>query len=458
MRWREIGLGSLLAILVGCASAGPTQRSGTSHLEEAERVGHAAIEVAVASDAPLVIITDARIMTAAGAIHERGYLAMAHGRIEAVGAGDPPSTDGAHVIKATGMVVTPGLIDTHSHLGVYPAPSVKAHSDGNEMTTPVTAGVWAEHAFWPQDPGIQRALAGGVTTLMALPGSGNLIGGRGVTLHTVPHRGSRAMRYPGAPDGVKMACGENPKRVYGTRNSSPQTRMGNLYLQRSAFIDAVAYQKKLEEAEPPKRDLKMETLVGLMKGELLGHVHCYRADDMLNMLQLADEFGFKIRSFHHAVEAYKIRDVLAERDVSVSTWADWWGFKMEAYDAIQENAALLAEVGGKPIIHSDSARGIRRLNQETAKAMAHGRRAGIEVSENEALRWITYNAAWALGIEEDVGTLEPGKRADIVVWDGAPFSVYSSPRWVFVDGVLRHDSEGPSTPWSDFEVGQEVQP
>ena len=222
--------------------------------------------------------------------------------------------------------------------------------------------------------------------------------------------------------------------------------------------EAEMIQKKLEEAEPPKRDLKMETLVGLMKGELLGHVHCYRADDMLNMLQLADEFGFKIRSFHHAVEAYKIRDVLAERDVSVSTWADWWGFKMEAYDAIQENAALLAEVGGKPIIHSDSARGIRRLNQETAKAMAHGRRAGIEVSENEALRWITYNAAWALGIEEDVGTLEPGKRADIVVWDGAPFSVYSSPRWVFVDGVLRHDSEGPSTPWSDFEVGQEVQP
>ena len=266
------------------------------------------------------------------------------------------------------------------------------------------------------------------------------------------------MRYPDAPDGVKMACGENPKRVYGTRNSSPQTRMGNLYLQRSAFIDAVEYKKKLEKAEAPKRDLKLETLVGLMEGELLGHVHCYRADDMINMLQLADEFGFKIRSFHHAVEAYKIRDILAKRDVSVSTWADWWGFKMEAYDAIQENAALLSEAGGKPIIHSDSSRGIRRLNQEAAKAMAHGRRAGIEVSENEALRWITYNAAWALGIEEDVGTLEPGKRADIVVWDGSPFSVYSSARWVFIDGALRHDSEGKSVPWSDFEVGQEVQP
>ncbi|MBD90925.1 MAG: amidohydrolase [Deltaproteobacteria bacterium] len=433
-------------------------KSATSHLQAAERLGHVAIETVASAEAPLVFITEARIMTAAGEIHEQGYIAMANGRIEAVGVGAPPSTDGAHVIAAPGMVVTPGLIDTHSHLGVYPAPSAKAHSDGNEMTTPITAGVWAEHAFWPQDPGIQRALMGGVTTLMALPGSGNLIGGRGVTLHTVPRRGSRAMRYPGAPDGVKMACGENPKRVYGTRNSSPQTRMGNLYVQRSAFIDAVEYKKKLDKAEAPKRDLKLETLVGLMEGELLGHVHCYRADDMINMLQLADEFGFKIRSFHHAVEAYKIRDILAERDVSVSTWADWWGFKMEAYDAIQENAALLSEAGGMPIIHSDSARGIRRLNQEAAKAMAHGRRAGIEISENEALRWITYNAAWALGIEGDVGTLEPGKRADIVVWDGSPFSVYSSARWVFIDGVLRHDSKGESVPWSDFEVGQEVQP
>ena len=455
---RHLLLGSLVATLAGCASLSAETKSATSHLQEAERVGHAAIEATSEAEAPLVFITGARIMTAAGEIHERGYIAMANGRIEAVGAGDPASTDGAHVIAAPGMVVTPGLIDTHSHLGVYPAPSAKAHSDGNEMTTPITAGVWAEHAFWPQDPGLQRALKGGVTTLMALPGSGNLIGGRGVTLHTVPHRGSRAMRYPDAPDGVKMACGENPKRVYGTRNSSPQTRMGNLYLQRSAFIDAVEYKKKLEKAEAPKRDLKLETLVGLMEGELLGHVHCYRADDMINMLQLADEFGFKIRSFHHAVEAYKIRDILAKRDVSVSTWADWWGFKMEAYDAIQENAALLSEAGGKPIIHSDSSRGIRRLNQEAAKAMAHGRRAGIEVSENEALRWITYNAAWALGIEEDVGTLEPGKRADIVVWDGSPFSVYSSARWVFIDGALRHDSEGKSVPWSDFEVGQEVQP
>ena len=456
--YRHLLLGSLITTLAGCASMSAETKSATSHLQAAERSGHVAIETVASAEAPLVFITEARIMTAAGEIHERGYIAMANGRIEAVGAGAPPSTDGAHVIAAPGMVVTPGLIDTHSHLGVYPAPSAKAHSDGNEMTTPITAGVWAEHAFWPQDPGIQRALMGGVTTLMALPGSGNLIGGRGVTLHTVPRRGSRAMRYPGAPDGVKMACGENPKRVYGTRNSSPQTRMGNLYVQRSAFIDAVEYKKKLDKAEAPKRDLKLETLVGLMEGELLGHVHCYRADDMINMLQLADEFGFKIRSFHHAVEAYKIRDILAERDVSVSTWADWWGFKMEAYDAIQENAALLSEAGGMPIIHSDSARGIRRLNQEAAKAMAHGRRAGIEISDNEALRWITYNAAWALGIEEDVGTLEPGKRADIVVWDGSPFSVYSSARWVFIDGALRHDSKGASVPWSDFEVGHEVQP
>ncbi|MDP6946508.1 MAG: amidohydrolase family protein, partial [Myxococcota bacterium] len=400
------------------------------------------------------------VLTAEGHRFDPGFVVMQDGLILNVGGGDPGPIDGATVLDVSGHYVTPGLIDTHSHLGVYPSPRARAHGDGNEATAPATGGVWAEHSFWPQDPGLQRAIAGGVTTLQALPGSANLVGGRGVTLHMVPHRGSRAMRFPGAPDGLKMACGENPKRVYGKRHQAPSTRMGNLAGQRGIFAKAAEYRRNLEKAKdgPPPRDLALETLVGAMEGHVLVHVHCYRADDMLNMLQLADEAGFKIRSFHHATSAYKLRDILAEREVSVSTWADWWGFKLEAHDAIPENAALLHEAGARAIIHSDSARGIQRLNQEAAKALHAGKRAGVDVDEDAALRWITINPAWALGIADEVGTLSAGKRADVVVWDKHPFSVYASARWVFVDGALRYDKDRPGAPWSDFELGQGESP
>jgi len=197
-------------------------------------------------------------------------------------------------------------------------------------------------------------------------------------------------------------------------------------------------------------------LIGVLRGEILPQVHCYRADDMLSFLQLADEFGFSIRSFHHALEAYKIRDILAEKEVSVSTWADWWGFKLEAYDGIPHNAALVAESGARAIIHSDSSVGIQRLNQEAAKAYYSGVHAGLNVDENEALRWITANPAWALGIDSEVGTLETGKRGDVVVWNGHPFSHYSSAHVVFIDGVRVHDSATNPSPWSDFLTGQEV--
>ncbi len=176
---------------------------------------------------------------------------------------------------------------------------------------------------------------------------------------------------------------------------------------------------------------------------------------MLSMLQIADEFDFSIRGFHHALEAYKIRDVLAEHEVSVSTWADWWGFKLEAFDGIPENAAMVTDAGGIAVIHSDSAIGIQRLNQEAAKAYAAGQHGGFEVTEDQALSWITKNAAWTLGIEEITGTLEQGKRADLVVWSGHPFSVYSEADLVFVGGALRYDRERPQQ-WSDFVIGQEV--
>jgi imidazolonepropionase-like amidohydrolase len=176
---------------------------------------------------------------------------------------------------------------------------------------------------------------------------------------------------------------------------------------------------------------------------------------MLSILQLADEFDFSIRSFHHALEAYKIRDLLAELDVSSSTWADWWGFKLEAYDGIPTNAALLTEAGARAIIHSDSSEGIQRLNQEAAKAYHWGLQAGLNIQEDDALEWITIHAAWALGIDELTGSLEAGKRADIVVWDRHPFSVYSSPLKVYTHGIKIHDSSEETAPWSDFMTGQE---
>ncbi|MBA2319812.1 MAG: amidohydrolase family protein [Deltaproteobacteria bacterium] len=419
-------------------------------------------------------------MTATGVTHAPGYVVVEDGKIRELGAGQGPEVAGARSIDGSGMWLTPGLIDTHSHLGVYPSPDLAAHGDGNEATAPTTPGVWAEHSLWPQDPGFQRAIEGGITALQVLPGSANLVGGRGVVVEVVPARGSRAMRFPGAPETVKMACGENPKRVYGEKGG-PGTRMGNLRGQREAFLGAEAYLHKWQEygrkevswqertaagrkkepagerPTPPDRDLDQETLAGILVGRFLPQVHCYRADDMLSFLQVADEFGFEVRSFHHALEAYKIRDVLAERSVAVSTWADWWGFKIEAYDGIPENLGLVHEAGGLAVTHSDSAIGIQRLNQETGKALAAARAAGIEITDDEALRWITANPAWTLGIDAMTGTIAPGKRADLVLWDHQPLSVYASARSVWVAGILRWDAENPEI-WSDYLIGQEVGP
>jgi imidazolonepropionase-like amidohydrolase len=380
------------------------------------------------------------------------------------------------VIEARGRWVTPGLIDAHSHLGVYASPGVNAQSDGNEATDPVTANVWAEHGIWPQDPGFQAALAGGVTSLQILPGSANLIGGRGVTVKNVAAASYQAMKFPNAPHGLKMACGENPKRVYGGRSRSPMTRMGNVAGYRQAFSDAQEYQrswkkyglevagyerKKAKDASAippgqPKRDLRLETLVAAMEGTIQVHVHCYRADEMQLMLDLAEEFGFKIAAFHHGVEAYKVADRLAEQGVCGALWADWWGFKMESFDGIQENLAMVDyPAGGCAIVHSDSDEGIQRLNQEAGKAMSRGVRAGMTIAPERAVRWITANPAKALGIADRVGTLEKGKMADVVIWNRDPFSVYALAEQVFIDGALVHDrSNLAPMPRSDFMLGQ----
>jgi len=415
------------------------------------------------------LITHATILTGTGERLDDASLLMTDGKIVFVGAGEVPGV--VTTIDASGGWVTPGLIDVHSHLGVYASPGVPAHSDGNDMTNPATPNVWAEHSVWPQDPGFSRALAGGVTSLQVLPGSGNLIGGRGVTLKNVYSNSYQGMKFPGAPHGLKMACGENPKRFYGGQKKLPSTRMGNMAAYRAQWIsaqkyiaDRAAWEKKVAEGKTndknggtaPKRDLKLETLAAVLKGEILVHMHCYRADEMMTILDMADEFGYKVTAFHHSVEAYKIADTLAEKNVCGALWADWWGFKMEAYDGIQENIAIVDRPAGScAIVHSDSAEGIQRLNQEAAKAMSSGNRVGMNISPEHAIGWITSNAAKSLGIEDRTGSLEAGKMADVVIWSGNPFSVYAKAGQVFIDGALVYDRDNPELqPVSDFELGQ----
>lgn len=407
------------------------------------------------------------MLTGTGARLDGADVLFADGRIEAVGHG-LTAPAGARIIDARGRWVTPGLIDVHSHLGVFPSPEIGGLSDGNEATDPVTANVWAEHSIWPQDPGFQAALAGGVTTLEILPGSANLIGGRSVVVKNVHAVTYQAMKFPGAPQGLKMACGENPKRVHGRKGRAPTTLMGNVAGYRQAFAAAQDYQRQWEAyrrdrleqktASPPRRDLNLETLVQVLEGQIRVQMHCYRADEMATMLDVADEFGFTIAAFHHAVEAYKIADLLAQRGVCVAMWADWWGFKLEAYDGIPENVAITdATPGGCALLHSDSADGIQRLNQEAAKAIAYGTRAGFDLPPERAICWLTANPARVLGLEDRIGTLAAGRNADVVIWSRDPFSVYALADQVFIDGVLQFDrTDPPKPPPSDFLLGQPI--
>jgi imidazolonepropionase-like amidohydrolase len=515
-----------LVALFGCAQRRPPEppsvtprkvQAFSAPLPPWQRSDREAANESVAAQSRPVLIRGARILIGDGRVIDDGHVLFEAGTIRAVGAGAGSAPTDAEILDARGKVVTPGLIDTHSHLGVYPVPQAAAHADGNEATSPVTSAVRSLDAFWPQDPSIDRALAGGVTTIQVLPGSANLIGGQSVTLKLRRAATAHAMRFAGAPDGLKLACGENPKRVYGARAQSPSTRMGSLAGQRAAFLEAarlieewklwraaetrrvdelankraklVADRKQralraawcqqvesparkrqcagwqrawaaeeLEEPKPddptlpPPRNLAAETLAAALEGRLLIHVHCYRADDMARMLALADEMGFSIRSFHHALEAYKLRKQLARRGIAVSTWADWWGFKLEAYDGITENVALIEAAGGRPIVHSDSPEGIQRLNQEAAKALWAGRHSGLEIDSARAIRWITLNPAWALGIEQRAGSLEIGKDADLVVWNGDPLSVYTRAERVFIDGVARWSEAEKHRRSSDFEA------
>jgi|SRR5215217_3474331 len=469
-----LAAGATAALMAACATTGtsapakPAKAEGSSRPVRPGMDPGAQAAPFASTYAPLpsraTVIRGATVLTADGRQIENGVVFFSGGKIVSVGGPETAIPADVAVIEAAGKWVTPGVIDAHSHLGVYPSPSVPAKSDGNEAVDPNTANVWAEHSIWPQDPGFNRARAGGVTTLMILPGSANLFGGRSVTVRNVPSVTMQGMKFPDAPYGVKMACGENPKRVYGGKSRSPATAMGNVAGYRKAWIDAAEYARKWDDyrdkrekgdkADAPKRDLGLDTLAGVLRGEILVQNHCYRADEMAVMIDIAKEFGYKITMFHHASEAYKVGALLAKEDICFATWADWQGFKMESLDGIEANAAIAYKAGACTVIHSDDETMTQRLNQEAALAMAAGNRIGFGITRAEAISWITSNPAKALGIGGQTGQLIPGKRADVVVWSADPFSVYAVAETVYIDGAVVYDRRDPRyQPKSDFELG-----
>ncbi|MBB1376868.1 amidohydrolase [Pseudoalteromonas sp. SR43-2] len=448
----------LAAALVGCQENGPQDDKITINKNP-----YPSTYQPISTSSTL--ITNATVLTGTGERLDEADVLLVDGKVQQVGKDLTATAD--ITIDAQGKWVTPGIIDVHSHLGAYPSPSVESHQDGNEMTSPNTAEVWVEHSVWPQDPGFNRAREGGITSLQILPGSANLFGGRGVTLKNVPAHTMQGMKFPEAPYGLKMACGENPKRVYGRQGVLPSTRMGNMAGYRMAWAEAAEYKRAWDKydadyeaglnPEAPVRDIKHDTLRGVLEGEVRIHNHCYKAEEMAMMIDLSKEFGYHAGTFHHGVEAYKIADLLAQNSSCAALWPDWWGFKMEAYDMVQENVAIVDAVKNScAVVHSDSDTTIQRLNQEAGKVMYRANENGFDISEQHAIKWITSNAAKSLGIDDKTGSLEAGKQGDVVIWNQSPFSVYAKAEQVFVDGAKvydRNDSAYQAT--SDFMLGQQ---
>jgi len=398
-----------------------------------------------------VLIKNGTILTITHGTIPNGSVYIKDGKIAAVGQNvEAPPT--AQVIDATGKFVMPGIIDSHSHLAL--------DDDVNEATSPIVPHMMMEDAFQYTDKAIYRALAGGVTTSLLLHGSANMIGGQALVMKHKYGLDREQMLFPGAPRSIKFASGENPKRVYGSRKQLPSTRMGNFAVQRQALEDARDYMRQWDDynakvkaadkdAKMPKRDLKLEALADILRGKFLVQIHCYRADEFLTEMAMAREYGYKIRGFHHALEMYKVADKVAAEDIGIATFTDWWGYKHEAYDAIPWNAVLSMRQGVRVAIKSDSDDFARRLNQEAAKAIRYG-----GATEDEALRMITLNAAWIVGVDDRVGSLDVGKDADISIWNHHPLSSYALVDQVLIDGELFFDRSLPGYGMTHYKEGQ----
>ncbi len=391
----------------------------------------------------VTLIQNATVLTVSKGTIENGDVLIRNGKIAAVGK-NLKVPAGATVIDATGLYLLPGIIDCHSHLA----------ADGglNEGSIAVSSMVAVEDVLDPEDIDIYRDLAGGVTTANILHGSANPIGGLNAVIKLRWGKDARGLLFEGAKPGIKFALGENPKRSNftpppGVPQRYPATRMGVMDVIREAFIDAREYRQKWQDYQkrvaageknllPPRRDLKLEPLVEILEGKRLVHAHCYRSDEILQLIRLAEEFGFKIATFQHVLEGYKVAKEIAAHGAGASTFSDWWAYKMEAYDAIPYNAALMTQKGVVVSINSDSAEEARHLNQEAGKTVKFG-----GLSETEALKLVTLNPAKQLQIADRVGSIEVGKDADLVLFDKHPLSVYSVPQKVLIDGQVYFDRQ-----------------
>jgi imidazolonepropionase-like amidohydrolase len=396
-----------------------------------------------ASNAGLTLIRDATILTVSHGTIPKGSILIRDGKIAEVGP-DVKAPAGATVIDGSGQYVMPGIIDCHSHIAI---------SGGvNEGSLAVTAMVGVEDVIDSTDINIYRDLAGGVTSSNILHGSANPIGGRNQVIKLRWGKDAKGLIFEGAQPGIKFALGENPKRSRSTGTSTtparyPQTRMGVEDVVREAFMEARSYMQKWDDykkraaagektAIPPRKDLKLETLAEVLRGERLVHSHGYRADEILMLIRLADEFGFKVATFQHVLEGYKVAKEIAAHGAGASTFSDWWAYKVEAYDAIPHNAAIMTRKGVLVSINSDSAEEARHLNQEAAKCMKYG-----GLSEQEALALVTLNPAKQLRIDERVGSIDPGKDADLVIYNRHPLSVYAVAQKVLIDGQIYFDRQ-----------------
>ncbi len=395
---------------------------------------------AVAASAPgEVLIKNATILTASHGTINNGSILIRNGKIVEVGPNVKARDANARIIDATGKYVTPGIIDCHSHTGV----------DGNvnEGSLSVTSMVRIGDVIDPYSPAIYRELAGGTTTSNVLHGSANAIGGQNAVVKWKLGKPVEEWPIADAPPGIKFALGENPKRsnfsVPGARRY-PATRMGVEETIREAFTRAKDYKREWREYEakkatdknaiPPRRDLALDALVEVLDGKRMVHSHCYRDDEILMLLNLSDELGFHVQTLQHVLEGYKVANEMAAHKSGGSTFSDWWGYKLEAYDAIPYNAALMASRGVVVSMNSDSDELARRLYLEAAKAMKYG-----GVSEEEALRMVTLNSAIQLGIEKRVGSIDVGKDADLVIFSQHPFSVYTVPEMTIIEGEVYFD-------------------